>query len=86
MKTVTAYRCEFHPRAKILATERAMKRHESTCIHNPANRTCATCEHDYSEPGDPEFGDMGSAGCSEGARDPDVRLHRECTLWEAKSS
>lgn len=73
MKTVTAYRCEFHPRAKILATERAMKRHESTCIHNPANRTCATCRHDF-------------VGCAEGVRDDAVLLLRGCSVWEAKSS
>ncbi len=46
MKTVTAYACSFHPTSKLFTAERSAVRHESECIHNPATKSCPTCQHD----------------------------------------
>ena len=83
MKEVTAYRCDFHPVGKVLVTKQAMKRHEKVCIYNPANKTCATCEHDYSDRGDDVT--PGCSGCAEDKRGRDVHLVRDCMAWELRT-
>ena len=68
MKKIDAYRCDHCKR--VTTTQRAMKTHEERCIHNPAQRTCCTCEHDVK-----------GQGCIAGARPESVILIRGCVRW-----
>lgn len=73
MKTITAYRCEHCPRARVMVTLRSMERHEARCISNPASRACPSCAHD--------LGPGPSNGCSIGAREPQESMVRGCVSW-----
>lgn len=73
MKTVTAYACSFHPTVKLFTTERSAMRHEADCIHNPATKSCPTCEHDE------------GFGCSIGAREDCVFCLRRCPQHQIRS-
>lgn len=46
---VTAYRCSFGCRRRLLIDRHAMERHERTCASNPWRRACRTCTHEVVE-------------------------------------
>lgn len=68
MKPITAYRCDHCKRVTV--TQRAMKAHEQQCIHNPDERACPTCVHDFKH-----------EGCDAGARLDAEKLVRHCPAW-----
>lgn len=73
---VLAYRC---PHAGCRKPARvslgSATKHAEKCIHNPAQRTCATCKHDAAD----DFG----VECGLGERPDAVRFVRDCDSWEA---
>jgi hypothetical protein len=76
MKPITAYRCEHCPKARVMVTERAMKKHEAQCIHNPAERACPSCRNDWRDD---------SRYCEAGVLIPlGSMLLRKCEKWEPR--
>lgn len=64
---------------------RAQQHIDNGCIHDPATKACATCEHDekgypptWEEPGVDPF-------CQVEARPEGERVIRGCPVWEAAS-
>lgn len=79
VKLVPGFKCT-HPGCskRLYASAPSAARHAAVCIHNPRQRTCATCEHDYP----PEDG----RACAVGVRETSVQLLRNCIRWEAKNN
>jgi hypothetical protein len=69
---VVAYRCT-HPgcRKRAYTTAKSAERHAKLCIHNPIQKTCATCEHDI------------GMECMKGLRPDGTKLVFMCPVWSA---
>lgn len=73
VKLVPGFKCA-HPgcSARLFASAPSAARHADKCITNPAQRTCATCEHD---------GEFHNHECMQGLRAHGVTLVRHCPHW-----
>lgn len=69
------YQCSLCPRS--YSSRKSAERHVAECIHDPATRGCATCEHDIFNTGY----DEGPPGCALGLRDELTQCVRHCESW-----
>lgn len=53
-KQVEAWQCDYCPKRYVFKA--SAKRHEKTCIFNPENKACITCEHSFYKAPDSEPG------------------------------
>jgi len=74
-KPITAYEC-IHGCRKFYKTEKAMVKHEATCICNVDNRTCRTCAYDAH--------DEDGCYCGADADKHGKQLILHCNQWSEK--
>ncbi len=70
-----AYSCEFRCGRRVTTSRKLMEKHEKTCPHNPALRTCATCESDYTD------SETGEFRCAQDVDKNGKEMIKDCMSW-----
>lgn len=81
VKVVTAFKCEHEGcTSRLFAHAATAGKHAKACIHNPQQRTCATCDHDA------QIRHGFDLFCHKGVREEGVKLQRNCASWEQRQA